>query len=107
MPEDLENKVIVKLRNGEELSGEVIIGAGGSYDLVSKRIREIERMPMNWRDEDIAMALYFEVDVGREFMYVKDQQAKKEEAFVIEANFSSNNDNRWNFTMAHSNEQSQ
>lgn len=23
---------------------------------------------MNWRDEDIAMALYFEVDVGREFM---------------------------------------
>ena len=39
--------------------------------------------------------------------YIKDQQAKKEEAFVIEANFSSNNDNRWNFTMAHSNEQSQ
>ena len=39
--------------------------------------------------------------------YVKDQQAKKEEAFVIEANFSSNNDNIWNFTMAHSNEQSQ
>ena len=39
--------------------------------------------------------------------YVKDQQAKKEEAFVIEANFSSNNDKRWNFTMAHSNEQSQ
>ena len=66
--EVLEDKVIVKLRNGEELSGEVIIGAGGSYDLVSKRIREIENMPMNWRDEDIAMALYFEVDVGREFM---------------------------------------
>ena len=39
--------------------------------------------------------------------YIKDQQAKKEEAFVIEANFSSNNDNRWNFTMAHSNEQSE
>ena len=39
--------------------------------------------------------------------YIKDQQAKKEEAFVIEANFSSNNDNIWNFTMAHSNEQSQ
>ena len=66
--EVLDDKVVVKLRNGEELSGEVIIGAGGSYDLVSKRIREIENMPMNWRDEDIAMALYFEVDVGREFM---------------------------------------
>jgi len=63
-----EEKVVVKLRNGEEISGEVIIGAGGSYDLVSKRIRDIENMPMNWRDEDIAMALYFEVEVGREFM---------------------------------------
>ena len=44
--EVLDDKVIVKLRNGEELSGEVIIGAGGSYDLVSKRIREIEKLSL-------------------------------------------------------------
>ena len=63
-----DDKVITKLRNGEEITSDVIIGAGGSFDLVSRRIREIENMPMRWKDEDIAMALYFEVDVGREFM---------------------------------------
>ena len=39
--------------------------------------------------------------------YIKDQQAKKEEAFVIEANFSITDSKKWNFTMAHNNEQSQ
>ena len=39
--------------------------------------------------------------------YIKDQQTKNENAFVIEANYSANNDYMWNFTMAHSNEQSQ
>lgn len=44
--------------------------------MVSRRIREIENMPMKWRDEDIATALYFEVEVGREYMdrvYGKDR----------------------------------
>ena len=62
------DKVVTKLRNGEEITSDVIIGAGGSFDLVSRRIREIENMPMKWRDEDIATALYFEIDVGREYM---------------------------------------
>ena len=62
------DKVVTKLRNGQEITSDVIIGAGGSFDLVSRRIREIENMPMKWRDEDIATALYFEVDVGREYM---------------------------------------
>ena len=39
--------------------------------------------------------------------YIKDQTAKEENAFVIEANYSAKNDYRWNFTMAHTNEQSQ
>ena len=63
-----EDKVVTTLRNGEELTSDVIIGAGGSFDMVSRRIRDIEKMPMKWRDQDIATALYFEVDVGREFM---------------------------------------
>ena len=62
------DKVVTKLRNGDEITSDVIIGAGGSFDLVSRRIREIENMPMKWRDEDIATALYFEIDVGREYM---------------------------------------
>ena len=62
------DKVVTKLRNGKKITSDVIIGAGGSFDLVSRRIREIENMPMKWRDEDIATALYFEIDVGREYM---------------------------------------
>ena len=63
-----DDRVVTKLRNGDELTSEVIIGAGGSFDMVSRRIRDIENMPMKWKDQDIATALYFEVDVGREFM---------------------------------------
>jgi geranylgeranyl reductase family protein len=63
-----DDKVVTKLRNGDELTSDVIIGAGGSFDMVSRRIRDIEKMPMKWRDEDIATALYFEIDVGREYM---------------------------------------
>ena len=39
--------------------------------------------------------------------YIKDQQARNEEAFVIEANYSSKNDYIWNFTMAYNNERTQ
>ena len=39
--------------------------------------------------------------------YINDQQARNEEAFVIEANYSSKNDYRWNFTMAHNSERTQ
>ena len=63
-----DDRVVTKLRNGDELTSDVIIGAGGSFDMVSRRIRDIEDMPMKWRDQDIATALYFEGDVGREFM---------------------------------------
>ncbi|OIR21364.1 MAG: hypothetical protein BET99_02810 [Marine Group III euryarchaeote CG-Epi2] len=37
--------------------------------------------------------------------YIKDQIAKEEEAFVIEANYTAKNQGKWNFTMAHNNEQ--
>ena len=63
-----DDKVVTTLRNGEKLTSEVIIGAGGSSDMVSRKIRDVENMPKRWKDSDIAMALYFEVDVGREFM---------------------------------------
>ena len=39
--------------------------------------------------------------------YIKDQQAKNENAFVIEAEYSAKDDYKWNFTMAHSSDQSQ
>ena len=37
--------------------------------------------------------------------YIKDQMAKEEEAFVIEANYTAKSGGKWNFTMAHNNEQ--
>ena len=36
--------------------------------------------------------------------YIKDQIAKEEEAFVIEANYTAKNGGKWNFTIAHNNE---
>ena len=62
------NEVLTELRDGSTLESEVIIGAGGSFDLVARRIRADEGLPMKWRDEDIATALYFEIEVGREYM---------------------------------------
>jgi len=62
------DKVITELRDGSTLESEVIIGAGGAFDMVARRIRADEGLPMKWADEDIATALYFEIEVGREYM---------------------------------------
>ena len=39
--------------------------------------------------------------------YIKDQNAKKKPAFIIEANYTENKSGKWNFTMAHYDEQAQ
>ena len=39
--------------------------------------------------------------------YLKDQESKNKPAFLIEANYTGSNDGKWNFTMAHYNEQSE
>ena len=39
--------------------------------------------------------------------YLKDQESKNKPAFLIEANYTESNDGKWNFTMAHYNEQSE
>jgi hypothetical protein len=44
-------------------------------------------------------------DISEFDSYIKDQIAKEEEAFVIEANYTARKDGKWNFTMAHNNEQ--
>ena len=44
-------------------------------------------------------------DINEFDSYIKDQIAKEEEAFVIEANYTARNGGKWNFTMAHNNEQ--
>ena len=44
-------------------------------------------------------------DINEFDSYIKDQIAKEEEAFVIEANYTARKESKWNFTMAHNNEQ--
>jgi geranylgeranyl reductase family protein len=90
-----DDKVVTKLRNGEELTSDVIIGAGGSFDMVSRRIRDIEKMPMKWRDEDIATALYFEIDVGREYM---DKVYGKERISMAHVKYQNLDGYGWSFS---------
>ena len=89
------DKVVTTLRNGKKLSSDVIIGAGGSFDMVSRRIREMESMPMKWRDEDIATALYFEIDVGREFM---DRVYGKERISMAHVKYQNLDGYGWSFS---------
>jgi len=62
-----DDGVTTRLRDGTELESRVIIGAGGTYDRVAQHIRKVEGFPM-WGDNDIATALYAEIDVGEEFL---------------------------------------
>ena len=89
------DKVVTKLRNGEEITSEVIIGAGGSFDIVSRKIREIEKMPMKWKDSDIATALYFEIDVGRDFM---DRVYGKERISMAHVKYQNLDGYGWSFS---------
>ena len=48
-----------------------------------------------------------EDDISEFNNYLKDQESKNKPAFLIEANYTESNDAKWNFTMAHYNEQSE
>jgi len=44
-------------------------------------------------------------DISEFDSYLRDQNAKNRPAFIVEANYTAENEGKWNFTMAHSNEQ--
>jgi len=46
-------------------------------------------------------------DISEFDSYLKDQNTKNRPAFVVEANYTAKNEEQWNFTMAHNNEQAQ
>jgi hypothetical protein len=59
---------------------------------------------------DSDLTLQTGIQKGREEIpefdsYLKDQNAKNRPAFIIEANYTARNEEKWNFTMAHSDEQ--
>ena len=48
-----------------------------------------------------------EEDISEFDSYLKDQNAKNRPAFIVEANYTAKNGGKWNFTMAHNNEQAE
>ena len=46
-------------------------------------------------------------DISEFDSYLRDQSAKNRPAFIVEANYTARNGGKWNFTMAHSNEQAE
>lgn len=58
----------LKLRNGEEISGKVIIGAGGMRDPVARYLRKKEGLPEKWPELDIGLAVVEEYQVDDDFI---------------------------------------
>ena len=61
---------------------------------------------------DINFTLQTGIEKGKEDIsefdsYLKDQNAKNRPAFITEANYTAKNGGKWNFTMAHNNEQAE
>ena len=46
-------------------------------------------------------------DISEFDSYLRDQNTKNRPAFIVEANYTARNGGKWNFTMAHTNEQSE
>ena len=46
-------------------------------------------------------------DISEFDSYLRDQSAKNRPAFIVEANYTARNGGKWNFTMAHNNEQAE
>ncbi len=56
------------MRGGEEVSGNVIIGAGGMHDPVAQYLRRKEGLPKTWPESDIGLAVVEEYEVGEDFI---------------------------------------
>lgn len=58
----------VQLKNGMEVKGKLIIGAGGMHDPVVKYLRKKEGLPPKWPESDIGLAVVEEYEVGEDFI---------------------------------------
>ncbi|UCG68875.1 MAG: NAD(P)/FAD-dependent oxidoreductase [Thermoplasmata archaeon] len=69
------NKVIkksngysIQLKDGKEVAGKVLIGAGGVHDPVGRYLRKKEGLPEKWPESDIALSVVQEFKVGEDFI---------------------------------------
>jgi geranylgeranyl reductase family protein len=56
------------LQNGKEVTGNVIIGAGGMNDPVAKYLRNKEGLPEKWPKSDIGLSVMEEYEVPEDFI---------------------------------------
>ncbi len=61
----------LKLKNGDEVSGKVIIGAGGMRDPVAKHLRMREGLPEKWPESDIGLVVVEEYTLDDDFILDK------------------------------------
>jgi len=61
----------LKLKNGEEVSGKMIIGAGGMRDPVAKHLRKKEGLPEKWPESDIGLVVVEEYALDDDFILDK------------------------------------
>ncbi|UCE74553.1 MAG: NAD(P)/FAD-dependent oxidoreductase [Methanomassiliicoccales archaeon] len=62
------NGCALQLKNGEEVEGNVILGAGGMHDPVAKYLRKKEGLPERWPRSDIGLGIVKEYEVGEDFI---------------------------------------
>jgi geranylgeranyl reductase family protein len=58
----------LQLKNGEEVEGKVIIGAGGMHDLVARFLRKKEGLPEKWLKSEIGLSIVEEYEVNEDFI---------------------------------------
>ncbi|UCF07282.1 MAG: FAD-dependent monooxygenase, partial [Thermoplasmata archaeon] len=62
------NGYALRLKNGKEVEGRVILGAGGMHDPVVKYLRKKEGLPERWPKSDIGLGVVEEYEVGEDFI---------------------------------------
>ncbi len=84
----------LQLKDGKEVSGKVIIGAGGMHDPVARYLRKKEGMPENWPKSDIGLVLVKEYEVPGDFILDK---YGKEYTSYFHINFANLRGYAWTF----------
>ncbi len=86
-------KAVVQLSGGKEFSCEVIVGAGGTYDIVAKYLRKKEGLGEKW-GKDLGMVFVEEFEIGEEFI---DEVYGKERTAMINLKHANLNGYAWVF----------
>lgn len=88
-----QEKAVVRLVSGKELSCKVIVGAGGIYDVAAKYIRKKEGLEEKWK-RNLGTVVVEEFEVGEKFI---DKVYGKERTAIINLKHANLNGYAWVF----------